>query len=100
MELDSHPSGPNDQLRLITSHYNRKRNDPLFIIVHNLDGTMLRNEKAQNILSKLASLESVHMIASLDHINTPLCKLAFTLVFEVPFHSFPMCENLRFDSTE
>jgi origin recognition complex subunit 2 len=44
----------------------------LFLIVHNLDGTMLRNSKAQNILSRLAKIENIHLLASIDHINTPL----------------------------
>jgi origin recognition complex subunit 2 len=44
----------------------------LFIIVHNIDGTMLRNDKAQSVLSRLASVRNIHMIASIDHINAPL----------------------------
>lgn len=46
----------------------------IFLIIHNLDGTMLRNEKAQSVLSRLASIKNIHMIASIDHINTPLRK--------------------------
>lgn len=46
----------------------------LFIMVHNIDGTMLRNDKAQSILSRLAAVKNIHMIASIDHINAPLCK--------------------------
>lgn len=46
----------------------------IFLIVHNIDGSMLRNNKAQLILSRLARIEQIHLIASLDHINAPLCK--------------------------
>lgn len=46
----------------------------LFLIVHNLDGAMLRNEKTQTIISRLASVPQVHLIASVDHINCPLRK--------------------------
>lgn len=49
----------------------------IFLIVHNIDGSMLRNNKAQLILSRLASMEQIHLIASLDHINAPLCKNNF-----------------------
>ena len=46
----------------------------IFLLVHNIDGVMLRNHKAQYILSRLAKIEQIHLIASIDHINTPLCK--------------------------
>lgn len=46
----------------------------IFLILHNIDGIMLRNNKAQLILSRLARIEQIHLIASLDHINAPLCK--------------------------
>ncbi|XP_055643115.1 origin recognition complex subunit 2 [Toxorhynchites rutilus septentrionalis] len=44
----------------------------LFLIVHNLDGIMLRNSKSQNVLARLAGIANIHLIASIDHINTPL----------------------------
>lgn len=46
----------------------------LFLIIHNIDGVMLRNAKAQSVLSRLASIKNIHLIASIDHINTPLSK--------------------------
>lgn len=49
----------------------------LFLMIHNIDGTMLRNDKAQSVLSRLASIKNIHMIASIDHINAPLRKLDF-----------------------
>lgn len=48
----------------------------LFLIVHNIDGMTLRNDKAQSVLSRLASIKNIHMIASIDHINTPLRKFS------------------------
>jgi len=44
----------------------------LFVIVHNIDGPMLRNDKAQSTLSHLSTIRNLHMIASIDHINAPL----------------------------
>ncbi|CRL05976.1 CLUMA_CG019072, isoform A [Clunio marinus] len=44
----------------------------IFVIVHNIDGSMLRNDKAQSVLSRLASIRNIHMIVSIDHINAPL----------------------------
>lgn len=46
----------------------------VFLLVHNIDGVMLRNHKAQLILSRLAKIEKIHLIASMDHINAPLCE--------------------------
>lgn len=43
----------------------------IFLIVHNLDGSMLRNDVAQNVLSRLAHITNIHLIASIDHINAP-----------------------------
>uniref|UniRef100_A0A1B6D3J5 Origin recognition complex subunit 2 n=1 Tax=Clastoptera arizonana TaxID=38151 RepID=A0A1B6D3J5_9HEMI len=44
----------------------------VFLIVHNLDGPMLRSEKAQTIFSRLACIQKLHLICSIDHINCPL----------------------------
>ncbi len=44
----------------------------LFIIVHNIDGPMLRGGNAQTVLSLLAQSPAIHMLASIDHINAPL----------------------------
>ncbi|XP_045765980.1 origin recognition complex subunit 2 [Maniola jurtina] len=43
----------------------------LFVIVHNLDGVMLRPEKAQSMFANLAQLRNVHLIATIDHIRAP-----------------------------
>ena len=44
----------------------------IFVIVHNVDGPMLRGDNAQTALSILAQCPSVHFLASIDHINAPL----------------------------
>ena len=44
----------------------------IFLIIHNLDGPMLRSERAQAALSVLASSKCVHVMASVDHINSSL----------------------------
>jgi len=46
--------------------------DDLYLIVHNVDGPMLRNEVSQGILSRLASHPRIHFICSSDHVNAPL----------------------------
>lgn len=44
----------------------------IFVIIYNIDGTMLRNEKAQSTLSRLSSVANIHLLASIDHINAGL----------------------------
>uniref|UniRef100_A0A1B6F214 Origin recognition complex subunit 2 n=1 Tax=Cuerna arida TaxID=1464854 RepID=A0A1B6F214_9HEMI len=44
----------------------------VFLLIHNLDAEMLRCDKTQRVLSRLASLQKVHLVASVDHINCPL----------------------------
>ncbi|PIK36669.1 putative origin recognition complex subunit 2-like [Apostichopus japonicus] len=63
--------GQQEQLELIKSEL-EKKNEPVFIILHNIDGPILRVTKNQNLLSSLAQISCVHMIASIDHINAPL----------------------------
>lgn len=46
--------------------------DELFVIIHNIDGAMLRGSKVQSVLSNLAQIPAVHIVASIDHINAPL----------------------------
>ena len=46
--------------------------DDLYLIIHNIDGPMLRNEMAQTILSRLASHPRIHFVSSVDHVNAPL----------------------------
>ncbi|XP_013164926.1 PREDICTED: origin recognition complex subunit 2 [Papilio xuthus] len=65
------PSNIGDTIDLIDSQL-LENNVDLFLIVHNIDGDMLRNSKSQAILASLAQLKNVHMIATIDHINAPL----------------------------
>lgn len=55
----------------------------LYLIVHNIEGEMLRNVKSQNVLALLAAVPNIHLIASVDHINAPLSKFYITFIFFV-----------------
>uniref|UniRef100_A0A182N417 Origin recognition complex subunit 2 n=1 Tax=Anopheles dirus TaxID=7168 RepID=A0A182N417_9DIPT len=44
----------------------------VFLLVHNLDGVAMRNERMQATLCRLASIPNVHLVATIDHINAPL----------------------------
>ncbi|KAH8326197.1 hypothetical protein KR067_003297 [Drosophila pandora] len=66
------PANPHEAVDMIEEEFALIPETHLFLIVHNLDGSMLRNVKAQAILSRLARVSNIHLLASIDHINTPL----------------------------
>ncbi|XP_017117569.1 origin recognition complex subunit 2 [Drosophila elegans] len=66
------PANPHEAVDMIEEEFALIPETHLFLIVHNLDGAMLRNVKAQAILSRLARVPNIHLLASIDHINTPL----------------------------
>jgi len=41
----------------------------IFLLIHNIDGINLRNDKTQTTLSLIAAIPNIHVIASVDHIN-------------------------------
>lgn len=61
-----------DACDLIAEKFSCVPDKHLYLIVHNIEGEMLRNNKTQTILSKLAAVKNIHLIASIDHINAPL----------------------------
>lgn len=72
-----------EQIGFIQNYYAKADADPLFIIIHNLDGPMLRGEKTQAAMSQLATAPKIHLLASIDHINAPLgktCVLMFSFI--------------------
>ncbi|XP_057330504.1 origin recognition complex subunit 2 [Microplitis mediator] len=71
LELES-PSNINDCFAIIDSAMKKNPDDRLYLLVHNIDGVMLRSNKAQDMLSRLAGIGNVRMVASVDHINAPL----------------------------
>eukprot|EP00842_Homolaphlyctis_polyrhiza_P006823 jgi/Hompol1/72/HPOL_004282-RA len=71
-------SGPTgsvqDQLRFIMDYFASPDRDftHIYVLIHNIDGSNLRNEKTQTGLSLLADCKHIRMIASIDHINASL----------------------------
>ncbi|XP_061432336.1 origin recognition complex subunit 2 [Lethenteron reissneri] len=63
---------PMEQLAHICSRFRQDSSLELYLVIHNIDGEMLRAERSQRVLGQLASLPNVHLIASVDHINGPL----------------------------
>ncbi|XP_020566585.1 origin recognition complex subunit 2 isoform X2 [Oryzias latipes] len=63
---------PSDQIQFISQTLKERPDLHLYLLIHNIDGPMLRGEKTQSALGQLASLSNLHLVASLDHINAPL----------------------------
>lgn len=56
-----------------SSSSSSKRQPPhLYIIIHNIDSAVLRTPRVKSILSLLALTSNIHIIASIDHINSAL----------------------------
>lgn len=63
---------PLDTVSMISSLLSQEETPALTLAIHNLDGENLRSEKAQTVLSTLASCKKVSLIASIDHLRAPL----------------------------
>lgn len=74
LEMPAVHGTPHETVNLIEKEMDDIPALHLFLIIHNIDGGMLRNAKAQSVLSRLASIKNIHVAASIDHINTPLRK--------------------------
>ncbi|WVQ76336.1 hypothetical protein IAR50_006001 [Cryptococcus sp. DSM 104548] len=59
---------------------------PLYLVIHNIDAPSLRSPKSLAILSLLASCPRIHLIASYDHVHTPL--IFSSSLFNNPPHTF------------
>ncbi|KAJ8307487.1 hypothetical protein KUTeg_015571 [Tegillarca granosa] len=71
--LDSNDSyrSPLDQVEFIKKELEKDYRD-FYIILHNIDGSMVRGDKSQNVLSLLSQIPGIHVVASIDHINAML----------------------------
>lgn len=72
LEHEGHFRNPLDQLDFIVETLKQDPDLQLFLLIHNIDGQMLRGDKTQQILGQLAAIPNLHLIASIDHINAPL----------------------------
>jgi origin recognition complex subunit 2 len=59
---------------------------PLFLLLHNIDGPGMRNERSLEILSLLASSPRIYVVTSFDHVHTPI--LFSTTLNNTPKHHY------------
>eukprot|EP00041_Stephanoeca_diplocostata_P010188 m.162124 g.162124 ORF g.162124 m.162124 type:complete len:883 (-) comp18064_c0_seq16:2233-4881(-) len=61
-----------EQMHFIRDKFEEGGQRQHYILVHNIDGPMIRNDTSQTILSMLAATRNISIVASIDHINAPL----------------------------
>ncbi|BFZ06369.1 hypothetical protein BsWGS_09408 [Bradybaena similaris] len=59
------------QIEFIRDSY-KNQDEDFYLVIHNIDGVLLRSDKSQEVLSLLSEIEGFHIIASIDHINSVL----------------------------
>jgi len=63
-------SNPVAHIKFIKDSFTERDMD-WFLLINNIDGLLLRSDKAQALLSHLAETPGCHIVASIDHINAP-----------------------------
>lgn len=53
------------------------------VVIHNIDGPGLRDSDTQQYLARIAACSHIRMVASIDHVNAPLCE--YNLAIEIYF---------------
>ena len=91
------PTNLNDCMELIEKTLKENPDDRIYLLIHNIDGPMLRSSKVQDKLSYLASFPNLHLVASVDHINASLCKISkHYFYFKFNYYVFILTFNFIF----
>ncbi|SCW01664.1 LAFE_0E04588g1_1 [Lachancea fermentati] len=86
--------------KMIEVYRDTPSNVKLILLVHNLDGPMLRKDPFQNMLSSLARVRQIALVASTDHIYAPLLwDHVRTQNFNFVFHDITNYENYSVESS-
>lgn len=72
LDITANSRSDHEVVDLIASALDSAPNKHVYLVINNIDGVMLRKTKDQHIISRLAKIKNLHLIASMDHINAPL----------------------------
>ncbi|XP_003242165.1 origin recognition complex subunit 2 isoform X1 [Acyrthosiphon pisum] len=72
LDLESCPGSSELAIQQIEEKLKLKTSEHIYILINNLDGVELQNYKAQHVISRICSLKKVHLIASMDRVNSAL----------------------------
>jgi len=79
----------NQALRVYDFFAQSSQKQHLYIVIHNIDAPALRTARAKSCLSLLALNPRIHVVASIDHINSPLLWSASELSTRKQEHPTP-----------
>ncbi|CAH1399970.1 unnamed protein product [Nezara viridula] len=87
LKIQNVPTQFHEIVEAISDKLKSKYAKRLFILISNLDGKPFQNDKAQAAFAELSRIEKIHMVATIDHINSALLwdqnKLsAFNFIWE------------------
>lgn len=54
------------------------------LLIHNIDGPALCDAESQQYLAQVSCCPQVRLVASVDHVNAPLCKFLAPLASSFP----------------
>ncbi len=102
--ISSSFANPAEHLNAICDALRNPNVCDVFLLIHNIDGPMLRGDKTQSALAQLASQPKVHLLCSVDHINAPLIwdqrKLTkFNFVWFDATTYLPYAEETRYENS-
>lgn len=88
-DLKSNTSNLKDSLKTLEKHFADTK-DVLYILLHNIDGTAMRNDKMQSFLAQLVSMPNIKLITSCDNIHSGFCKLIIlsSVIFIINYYLF------------
>lgn len=74
MDLESCPGSTEQAIQEIEESLKSKNAHHIYILIHNIDGVALQSSKVQHALSRICSLKNVHLMASVDKVNSALSE--------------------------
>lgn len=63
-----------DIISFLNNQTSDNGDDNVCLLIHNIDGPALRDAESQQYLAQVSCCPQVHVVASVDHVNAPLCK--------------------------
>lgn len=63
-----------DLLAFLDGKHEEENDCFVCVVIHNIDGPGLRDSETQQYLARIAFCSHIRVVASIDHVNSPLCK--------------------------
>jgi hypothetical protein len=63
-----------DIISFLNNQASEDSDDHVCLLIHNIDGPALRDAESQQCLAQVSCCPQICIVASVDHVNAPLCK--------------------------